>query len=688
MRAHDLLGPLLLLIVDTAHAGLHPEVILRDADRRAVLESGAPVSTMQTCGTCHDTAWIEAHSPHAWLGLDELAPGRSGRAFDSGPGTLRRFDPISYVHVSFDPTAFTLGVADWLRREGDRHVGGGLATKTHDGRDLRALDPANEDDRVYTHGRGGEDAPMAWNWEQSGVAELNCFLCHLAEPADAARREALGTGRFGWAATATLEHTGLVERDGDIWRYRAGRFTPEGAVTRDMLGLRPPTDANCGSCHGAVIARPDTPFWLGPGRTHARTLRTGEIFAPGRIVRSGMNVRDREQLTRAWDVHAERLVGCTSCHPTANDPSHFDERSADQPRHLRYQARKLERSEYLLRPDHSFAQGRTASGTMRDDLDGSMRGCTDCHDASAAHAWLPYRERHFERLACESCHVPSSFAPALRAIDWTVLDAQAQPRREYRGALEDPFDPLTLVDGYRPVLLPRVTSDGTTRFAPHNLVSAWYWIDAHDGRPVSREVLEAAWFEHGSVHPSILDALDATGNGVIDPTELGLSEGHQVQAVRARLIESGVRDPQIRAEIQPFGLHHGIASGAWATRDCTACHGTGSLLAAAFTLSTLAPDGVMPEFVIDAGLAATGAVTRSAGGQIVYEPDPRIAGLYLFGFERARWVDAVGLLALVLVLAGVALHGGLRLVLAAARRAREEEERRATLPAQPETEVA
>ena len=31
----------------------------------------APISPMTSCGGCHDTAWIEAHSGHAWLGVDE-----------------------------------------------------------------------------------------------------------------------------------------------------------------------------------------------------------------------------------------------------------------------------------------------------------------------------------------------------------------------------------------------------------------------------------------------------------------------------------------------------------------------------------------------------------------------------------------------------------------------------------------
>lgn len=674
----------LVVIATPVSASLHPEVILRDAQQRPVLESGDAVSTMNTCGRCHDTAWIAEHNAHAWLGLDEPGPSRSGRSFDTGPGALRRFDPVVYDRVSFDG-AFTLGIADWLRHEGGRHVGGGLATTTPDGRALLDLE-GGDVPLAFTHVRGADGAPRGWDWKASGVAELNCFLCHLEAPADAARRTELREGRFGWAATATLENAGLVERVGETWRYRRERFTAAGGVTREVLGLRPPTSENCGLCHGAVVTRPDQPFWLAPDASTPHTLRTGEIFGPGRITRSGMNVRDRDTLARAWDVHAERLVGCTDCHPSTNDPAHFAESAQTRPEHLLYDARRIDRREYLLRPSHDFAKGDTAFGTLRDELDGSMRRCESCHDARAAHTWLPYVDRHLEGLQCESCHVPQSFAPALRTLDWTVLDAAGQPRREYRGAHGDPQDPLTLVDGYRPVLLPRTGHDGIERLAPHNLVSSWYWFDAQAQRPVTREQLHAAWYESGAVHPSILAALDATENGFLEPFELGLVEESEVDAVRQRLIATGVGDPQIRAEIQPHGLHHGVAAGAWATRTCSTCHGQDSRMGEPFALAAMAPGGVLPRFVEDAKIVVAGQVSISASGEVVYQPDASQAGLYLFGFTRAPWIDAVGLLVLLLVVSGVILHGGLRVVLWAARRERASEDADEPRILEPETE--
>ena len=43
------------------------------------------------------------------------------------------------------------------------------------------------------------------------TAEMNCFVCHLADPDDAARRADIAVGRSDWAITATLrQHYGLL----------------------------------------------------------------------------------------------------------------------------------------------------------------------------------------------------------------------------------------------------------------------------------------------------------------------------------------------------------------------------------------------------------------------------------------------------------------------------------------------
>lgn len=654
----------LLVLALPAAAGLHPDMVLRDADGVPVVTSGEPVSPMQSCGAnCHDTAWIEEHSAHAWLGLDEAPRATPGRSFDTGPGPLRRWDPITYDRVAFEGD-FTLGIADWLRRHGDRHVGGGFAAVDPSGTSL--LEDAPRPD-AWTKTRREDGTVGTWDWRASGDAELNCFVCHVDRPANEARIEALREGRFGDAATATLGDTRLVTPDDDGWTWDDARFDEKGAVTPDALGLTRATSTHCGQCHGTVVDRVDEAFWFAPDARRRGTETTGAIFAPGRIARSGMNVAGRDDRAHAWDVHAERLVGCTDCHGALNNP--FRQAGAvDRPEHLVFDARREDPSAYLRRPRHDFVKGTSAQGTVRDALDGDGVDCRRCHDATKGHDWLPYAGRHFEALECSACHVPRVLGAARQSTDWTVLTDDRGPRVVHRGAHGDPASPSTLLEGHVPALLPRTDATGATRLAPHNLISTWYWFDVDRDRPVTREQLEAAWFDGDAVHADVLQALDATGNGRIDPSEFALLMPHQVEAVAARLRAVGVRSPEIRAETQAYAIGHGVVGRQGATRDCATCHGTESRLTAPVTLADLAPGDVLPTVVGDVDLAGT--VNTSVCGHVELHPDPELASVYVFGTSRRRGVDAIGLGALALVFGGVLLHGGLRVVLWSIRRQR------------------
>ncbi len=47
-----------------------PDLCPARSKRRNVLKSGNPVSTMKTCGQCHDTEFIQSHAFHSDLGLE------------------------------------------------------------------------------------------------------------------------------------------------------------------------------------------------------------------------------------------------------------------------------------------------------------------------------------------------------------------------------------------------------------------------------------------------------------------------------------------------------------------------------------------------------------------------------------------------------------------------------------------
>lgn len=289
-----------------------------------------------------------------------------------------------------------------------------------------------------------------------------------------------------------------------------------------------------------------------------------------------------------------------------------------------------------------------------------MRGCDNCHNAEATHQWLPYTARHLDTVACETCHIPKLYAPALQSVDWTVLTEAAEPRREYRGVEGDPLVATSLVDGFQPALLFRQDGDGKTRLAPHNLVTAWYWVEGDPARPVRLQDLKAAWFDGEVIAPDVLVALDANGDGVLAETELVLDTAAKQAAIAARLTALGQPNPRIVGDVQPYAINHDVANGEWVTRECTTCHSNASPLVQPFTLAAAGPTGVTPTLLSSDSTSLQGDLTTAADGTLYYEEAPEKRGLYIFGQSSVTWVDWFGILAFVGVLLGVIVHSGLR----------------------------
>ena len=649
-----------------AAAPIHPVFPLLGAAGDNVLDSGAPVSTMTTCGGCHDTAFIAANNFHSDVGLATY--GAAG-----GAGLFGRWDAITYRYLSPEGDAVVdLTTPEWVSLFGARHAGGGPATTS------RAGDPLAESslavDGTVIDPATGEAQP--WAWAASGTAELNCFVCHLPAADNAARVTALAEGRFGDAVTATLAQTGIVaEAQGSggageqgRWVYNPAAFDAAGNLRPEFVTVSDPTAANCGSCHGVVHTAAEPLTLDAPGFGDWTTLTTGQIMSPQRINQSGLNLAGKSALSRSWDIHLERVVDCTDCHYSLNNPVYYQATSGEAPEHLTFDPRRLDLGEYIYRPLHQFAKGQSAQGQLAPGFDGSMRRCASCHSIDGSHDWLPYKERHTAALACETCHTPRLYAPALQSIDWTVLTADGRPVRAYRGLDGQAFGPTALISGYEPALLPRSNADGTTELAPFNLISSWYWVYGEPPRPVPLRLLRAAYFDGEAYAPAIVAAFDTDGNGKLSYSELEITTEAQATAVGARLSAVGLDSPRIQAEVQPYGISHNTARGEWATRDCRACHGGESRLAASLTLSDRTPGGVLPTLSDSGPVSWPGEVVAGEDGALQFTPSTADAGLYVLGHNAARWVDILGALMVGGVALGVVVHGGLR-VLAARRRA-------------------
>lgn len=659
---------------------LHPTLPLLDEDGNHVLDSGKPLSTMTTCSGCHDTAFIASHSFHADAGLGALtAPGASGdgHAWDTSPGLFGKWSPITYRYLSPEDDGRTdMTTAEWLKLFGVRHVGGGPAVYSRDGQDLTQLDPAaGSVETSIIDPATGERQP--WEWRQSGVTEMNCFLCHLKNPDNSARKASLADGEFQWANSATLQATGVISQTAQGWRWSRDSFDAEGNLAPGVIAIQDPGNDNCGLCHGLVHVEARTPAYINECTPEQwSTITTGQIISPQKISDSGINLDGKEDLRRSWDIHTERVVSCIDCHYALNNPVYYRELTASRPDHLAFDPRRLDLGEYLYRPLHQFAKGQSAQGALAPGLDDTMRGCDDCHDATLSHDWLPYAGRHMTTLSCESCHVPHLYAPAREYYDWTVLDESGNPIVTCRGVEGDGETfATTLIEGYEPVLLPRDDGGGNAPLAPHNLVTAWYWVYGEPERPVPYRDLQAAWLDGSSYHADVLAAFDADGDRRLEETELLIDDPAKAAVIASRLERLGLENPRIAGEVQPYSIHHNVTHGEWATSDCQSCHAEDSRVSRPFLLADRLPGGVTPAFVANGPSSFSGEVVVEDSGELYYQPGIEAKQVYVLGHSSVTAVDWAGVTIFLGVLAGVVVHGGVRFYAARGLARREPEMR-------------
>jgi thiosulfate reductase cytochrome b subunit/cytochrome c553 len=650
-------------VPQTQVSPLHPSFVMLDGASDPVIETGQPVSTLNTCGACHDTNFISQHSYHASVGLYEgTEPGQtgSGRLWDTSPGYFGRWNPITYRTLTPQgDERLDLGTAEWIMTLGLRHVGGGPATTGRDGTPLDQIPVVSGDPETHILDPETGEA-VAWDWSESGVVEMNCFLCHTPQPNNESRTEALQSGRFEWANTATLVGSGIVAKSGDTYSYNLAAFTPEGELEEGYVIIQDPTNENCGLCHGLVHDNVLEPIVLTSCKPEAwRTETTGQIISGQRLSDTGMNLASKQDLNRSWDIHAERLLECTDCHFSLNNPVYYQTLSGVQPEHLTFDPRRLEIGEYLLQPLHQFARGSSAQSLVAPEMKDTMRRCESCHDADNGHEWLPYLDVHIEAVSCESCHIPKIYSSTFRQYDWTVVSQTGQALTACRGVEDEHSSIDTLITGYEPVLLPRQDVDGQVKLSPHNLITSWFWVYGDPERPVPLNDLQSVYLDGEDYHPEILAAFDSDGDESLSEAELVIDTSAKEALVASRLADLGLANPRIEAEIQPYSINHTVAAGEWATRDCASCHGEDSRITAPIELSSRLPGGVLPEFVADSNTLISGELYTTDTGELYYRPETG-SELYVLGHNSVWWIDLFGSLAFVGVLLGITVHGGLR----------------------------
>jgi len=644
---------------------VHPTFAFLDSSGTNVITSMAPVSTMKTCGQCHDSNFIASHNFHSDLGLSDLQAGKPGT------GLFGQWDPLTYRYLSRPgDTRLDLSTAGWIIYNAGRFIGGGPGTTSRTGQPLTSLTVRtdNPETSVLNNATGQVDA---WNWKRSGMLEMGCFLCHFPTPNNKARIAAIQSGQFAWANTATLQGTGIVTSSTAGWTWNADAFDVNGQILQAYVTVQDPGNDNCAQCHGLVHMDTQIALTL-PACTdtsYQQTATTGQVISPQKISDSGINLTSKETASRSWDIHTERGLQCVDCHFSLNNPIYYQENADLRPASLLFDPRRMDFGEYLKSPDHNIARGQSAQHNIAPELKGTMRRCESCHSADKIHAgWLPYVERHMAVVACETCHIPLLYAPAAQSYDWTVVTLDSQASVTCRGTEGTGALSTDLVYGYKPVLMPRNDIDGGMALAPYNLITAWYWAYDDKGQtlPVRQADLMAAFLTNGRYAPEILVVFDQNSDGVVDPGELVIDSDAKLNSVTGQLLALGLNNPHILGQVQPYSLNHDVAGVGWAIKDCQTCHTTDSRLTQPIQLASSVPAGVMPAFVADTNVSTDGQIYVK-GGALFFQPATTAEDRYLFGHSRVSWVDWLGGLFFLSVLAAVAGHGSLRMVSALRR---------------------
>lgn len=349
--------------------GVCPPFKLRDEQGNIIdpvhgLNDKVPYSPKRTCGACHDYEKI-TRGFHFTQGKGETppkvyadryqwvtAPGNYGGNWCSPSPLYRQLAPKSNTNARMiDMTSFDFVTATC----GNCHPGGGPLEYDRAG---NRYDTFMREHGLASGGDNGLDGDYyKAKWDQTGVIEADCLLCHMPAYDPQARNAQLANLNFRWAAT---EGAGLGKVRGNVAAgekpevaYDVSKFDAEGNLALNYVPE--PRNETCLGCHAK-------PGWK----------KRGASFS-GRT-----------------DVHMKAGLRCVDCHAAGS-------KAAD--------------ARIRGREEHQFGKGDDPSGWVRNDLDDTVRSCADCHlrgwnnAPRATHEWLP--PLHMEKLSCQACHIPA-----------------------------------------------------------------------------------------------------------------------------------------------------------------------------------------------------------------------------------------------------------------------------------------
>jgi len=482
--------------------GVCPPFKLKDEQGNVIdpvngINAHVPYSPKQTCGAagCHDYNKI-TQGFHFMQGKGEAVPPEMAERYlwVSSPGNYggNWCSPAPLYRQLAAKTNKNARVIDMTSFEfvtatcGNCHPGGGPLEFDRDGKryDLWMKDPKSG---LHAGGDNFFDGDYyKARWSETGVIEADCLLCHLPEYDFKKRNAQLALLNFKWAAT---EASGLGKVTGAVANgqtptveYDLKKFDTNGNVA--VLHIVPePRNETCLTCHAK-------PNWK----------KRGASFSP------------------RTDVHIAAGLRCVDCHTAGS--------KAADPRIREREA-------------HQFGKGDCPSGWVRNDLDNTVRNCSDCHlkgwnnAPRANHAWLP--PLHLEKISCQTCHIPYRFVKSalVQASDafvnapyitppgkriWTFYDQQMNYWNHY-GELEM----FTTKDQPTDPTLPTLFVYKGKIYPGNRVHSMWVGFE-ENGKPGLNQLFMKDFFtmwktyfdSKGAKYPQLSAIKDDNGDGALE----------------------------------------------------------------------------------------------------------------------------------------------------------------------------
>jgi hypothetical protein len=382
----------------------------------------------------------------------------------------------------------------------------------------------------YSMGDIGYGAP----WDQSGVSEADCLICHL-KGYQWKERGATLRGRFfkygptvgvGWAnIKISQDESGNPKVD----EVNVDYSKKEGAEFDNihLQIVRRPLDENCWSCHA-----------LSDGKKRGR------------------------QWSPETDIHKAKGLDCLSCHPSSRE--------------------------------HNFAKGDTLQETVRDDLDNTMHSCESCHyrgkDKRAPRYRHPFSPRHMRRMACQTCHIPSRIASADLVYDHASTGLTTVYETS-KFLSNDPLDQKKSIPGVNPTLWYPTLREYKGKIVPTKSLIVIYWGDLDEKTNVVKPIF--LWKIRELNKPALKDD---NGDGILEINSIdeiktflialkGKDKFGNPVANHPVLIKGGFlyhldkkgeveKIKHDQAETLDFSLSHNVISGEHVigSRGCKDCH--------------------------------------------------------------------------------------------------------------------